>query len=113
MIGGTNVVQKTRRVVSRTAQRERAHQRNQKNADRIIPIKKFKAIILHALECIGPRSPADRAGDRHQQRDCKIRWRKHRGSLIWQLVSPRKAGVNRLAFYLYSALVVFRAEAAR
>ena len=79
-----NVVHETGSVVATTSQGEGKDERNQKNANRVVPIKKLEAIILDALVGIGPGSPADGAGDHHQQRDRQIRRSEHH-ALPWKV----------------------------
>ena len=43
------------------------NERDQKNTNRIIPVEKFKPVILHAFEGVGPGSPTDCGGNHHDQ----------------------------------------------
>src|SRR5258708_31581819 len=58
-------------------QRERQNNRYEKNAYGVVPVKKFKPVVLHAFIGIGPGTPADRARNHHQQSDSEIVGNKH------------------------------------
>src|SRR5690348_14173775 len=88
-----DVIDQARRVMSSAAQRVAKNQGNQKNADRIVPIKQLEAVILDAFIGVRPGTPANRAGDHHQQSKRKRLRREHYFSL-----TLRRAG-KRLPFW--------------
>ena len=55
----------------RASHRESKQERNQKNANRIVPVEKLETIALDAFVSVGPRSPANGARDHHQQRNAQ------------------------------------------
>src|SRR5579863_953656 len=77
-----NIFNKGKRPAVNAAHGQREDQRNQENADGVVPVEKFEAVILHAFVSVGPRAPADGAGDDHQQRDGKTMRRVHEFSVF-------------------------------
>ena len=67
--------------------REREDKRDEKNANRIVPIEKFETVALDAFIRVGPRPPADGAGNHHQQRNGQTRWREQ--SVLLVIVNVR------------------------
>src|SRR5215469_6678240 len=53
------------------AQRERQHQRDQEDAESVVPVEELKAIVLNPLESVGPGAPADSTGNHHEQGNTK------------------------------------------
>ena len=72
-----NIVEETVGIVPRASHGEGENHGDKENADRIVPVEQLEAIILDAFVSIGPRTPADGAGDHHQQRDAQTMRCKH------------------------------------
>lgn len=58
-------------AVRRGAHGEGEQQGEQNDADGIVPVEKLEAIAGRELEGVGPRSPADGAGDHHEKGEAK------------------------------------------
>ena len=76
-VSGVNIVEETVGVIRGASHGEGENQGNQENADGIVPIEKFETIILDALVGVGPRTPADGAGNHHDERNAQTMRCKH------------------------------------
>src|SRR5207247_11091589 len=68
-VRGVNIVEEAIRIIRRAPQSESEYHRNQEDADCVVPIEQLEPIVLDAFVCVCPRSPADGAGDHHDQRN--------------------------------------------
>jgi len=60
-----DVVQKTRSIIRSIAHRKRQCDRDQENAEGVVPVKQFETVVLHAFIGVRPGTPTDRAGEYH------------------------------------------------
>ena len=59
----------TQGIMAAAPHGERKDQRDQENADRVVPVEKLETVVLDAFIGVGPRAPADCARNHHQQRN--------------------------------------------
>jgi len=76
-VGRMDIVEEAGGIVGCAAHRKGQHQRDKENPDGIVPVKKFKAIILHAFVGVCPRAPADGARNHHQKSESEAVRNKH------------------------------------
>src|SRR5437667_11599044 len=66
-----DVVQKTRSITRSIAHRKRQCDRDQENAEGVVPIKQFETVVLHAFIGVRPGTPTDRAVEYHWKRSAE------------------------------------------
>src|SRR6266403_692514 len=81
-----DVVQEARGIIRGTSYGERQHQRDEKNADGVVPIEQFETVILHTFISICPGAPTNRARNHHNQGNAKIMRNEH------EIAAPSRAG---------------------
>jgi hypothetical protein len=62
-----DVIQEAVRVMPGTSHGESQNQRDEEDADGVIPVKQLEAVVLDALVSVGPGAPADGARDHHEK----------------------------------------------
>jgi hypothetical protein len=72
-----NIVEETVGVIRRASHGEGENQGDEENANGVIPIEQLETVILDPLVGVGPRTPADGAGNHHDERNAQTMWCKH------------------------------------
>ena len=92
VVGCVEVCQEGIGIAGAAAHRKSEHEGYEEDAQTVVPVIKFEAIILRPFEGICEGAPADGAEDSHQKCNVKRGWNKHAAK------APARDCLDRLSF---------------
>ena len=84
-VGDGHVGEKSLAATAGRAQGERQDERDQKDADGIVPVEEFEPVVLRHLAGVGPRTPANGARNHHHHGHGESLWNEHATPLSSEL----------------------------